>query len=79
MANILITFICSFEQTEMEEILTKLSHEDIDFAPPPLKKAKTEEMSAGPSDSSSVISLTEFLSLPHSKTRYKVVEVSWKN
>ena len=70
---------CRFAVDEIEELLAKLNPQDLDFAPPPTKKAKLDELSAGPSktNANETISLTEFLTTPHAKTRYNLVEASF--
>ena len=64
----------SFTEEESNEIMRCMNNTDIDMTPPPLKRARTEEMPSSQS-SNSTISLSTFLTTPHFTTKNNTVEV----
>ena len=64
----------SFSEDEYTEISNHMNEADLEIAPPPIKRVKTEEMPQ-PQSFNTTISLSTFLTTPHYTTRNNIVEV----
>ena len=63
----------SFQDNEIEELLAKVRDADLVITPPTSKRVKLEEPST--SNEPSIISLSSFVTTPHSKTKDSFVQV----
>ena len=74
--NIFVEMILhSFQDNEIEELLAKVRDADLVITPPTSKRVKLEEPST--SNEPSIISLSSFVTTPHSKTKDSFVQVVW--
>ena len=64
----------SFSEDEYTEIFNHMNKADLEIAPPPIKRVKTEEMPQTRFFNTTK-SLSTFLTTPHYTTRNNIVEV----